>query len=822
MELAQVTSMGGNRVDATWNDPAPDGADLSVSGVVALCGRHRVLIGMWIVAVLALTTAVVLQLQPRYRAEAMLMLDTRVEHLSDLKSVVSTPFTTQDAAPIMRSEVQILMSPELAGKVVDKLDLAHVPSFLPQVSWFEQSLTDAVGYLGALCARVISPDCAAPPQPPVDAARQRIALIDGYLKRLGVFNDGKSYTLAVSFEDPDPKLAALIANTHADFYLADQRAFKRRASTRGLSWIDQQIDRLRSELDAKEQSLAKFRETSGLVSAQGSTLVAQQVTQIGTLLAQARADLAQREARLAGARGATRRGNTSVQSDVLNSALIQRMREQEATSQQELADATQRYGSNHPAVLQMRARADEIGRRIASETQRIVIANDGDTTVAQRRVSEIEATLEDLRKQLVAQERATSRFTEMERDAAALRLVYQGLLARQQELDAQAGTEDADARLVSPGIEPLLPYFPNKSMLLAIASLLAGVSGVGLAFLVDKPGRGIETPAHLDATAGMLSLHPLPLVTKSRYAGRSLADHPLDSPNGEFAEAIRSLRDDITALPLVAKNGRGRHAAHDDVAAEPLVATVDRPRRSLPDYLLGAPKAEFADAIRSLGGEVAGLGRARSFPVKSIQTKTVQVLAITSALPREGKTTVAVALGRSLAASGLKVLLIDCDLRRPRVHDMVGARTGEFGIVSVLEGRSSLKEATIRDPRSHLSVLPVEQQVGSPQDLLGSAAFRDLLAQARAIYDFVVLDTPPQGAVSDPLIIAEEADATILLVRWKSTPVSIVAAALRAFQKRGVPLDGIFLNGVDQRSMTRNDVDLRTAYQSTRSYYLAP
>ena len=200
--------------------------------------------------------------------------------------------------------------------------------------------------------------------------------------------------------------------------------------------------------------------------------------------------------------------------------------------------------------------------------------------------------------------------------------------------------------------------------------------------------------------------------------------------------------------------------------------------------------------------------------------KTVKVIALTSALPREGKSSVALALARSMAASGLHVLLVDCDLRRASLDRMAGVRPDGHGIVSLLQGRCRLEDATVFDGRSSLSMLLVEGQTNAPQDLLTGPAFRNMLAEARNAYDFVILDTPPQGAVSDPLVIAERADATIILVRWKSTPMNVLRWTLQAFYKRGLRPDGIFLNGVDFRHVTKQDVDFRTAYRSTRTYYL--
>ena len=123
--------------------------------------------------------------------------------------------------------------------------------------------------------------------------------------------------------------------------------------------------------------------------------------------------------------------------------------------------------------------------------------------------------------------------------------------------------------------------------------------------------------------------------------------------------------------------------------------------------------------------------------------------------------------------SGLHVLLVDCDLRRSSVGPAVNVRPGQRGVISVLKGESSLAQAVVKDSRTPLDLLLVEAPVPMPQDLLSSRSFAAMIAKARASYDFVVLDTPPQGAVSDALVIARQVDATLLTVRWNATPPTV-------------------------------------------------
>jgi succinoglycan biosynthesis transport protein ExoP len=723
----------------------PKKTDLSVANLVMVCRRRAGLIMFWMASCVALTAFVVFNLEPRYRAETELMLDTRIEHLGNFQSVISGPMTMQDPTFIVSSEVKVLESAELAGRVIDQLHLGQYPDFQQHpslLSTFIAALTEVTRSFW-------------PETQPVsnDPDRTRAALIRAYLGRLGVYNDGRSFVLSLSFDASDPALAARILNTHAQLYIADQKVLKQSAGRQALTWVDSEIVRLRTELDQKERALRDFRENAGLIAVpvpggKDGTLVTQQIVEVGTDLAQARADLARREARLAQAQTAAIHGASS-ESDVLNSPLIQRLREQESTAQQRVADLTEQYGRGYPGLREAQARALEVDRRIAQEIARITREAENDESLGRQRVAQLSATMNRLQEQLIVQDKASARLSEMDRDIAATRQVFQGLLARQQEISAEVGAEDADARLVFGATAPLVPVYPNKTMFLGFAVLLSAFSGVGLAYTLDRQGSGIDNPEHLESL-GVLTMHSVPLVPRN-----------------------------------------------------------ERRNLPLPDLLLKAPKVEFAEAIRALRGDIALASR----------NERAAVVALASALPQEGKTTVAVSLARSAAASGLQVLLIDCDLRRPAVTRALGLHPNERGIVSVLSGSCSLEAAVGRDPATFMSILAVEEHVASPQDLLSKDAIKALLDEARSTYDLVILDTPPRAAVSDILLIAPHVDATVLLVRWKTTPFSIVTATLRAFASRGLPISGIFLNAVDGRRLAQENSDLGHAYRKTRAYY---
>jgi polysaccharide biosynthesis transport protein len=716
---------------------------INLASISALCRRHAPLIIIWAIVGTGLIGAAIFYMTPTYQASAEVVMDSRVQRQSDYQSVMSGPFTLTDYAPIVRSETQVLESPSLAARVIDELGLANAKDFQPRIGPRARALALMID----LAERYLPPgfaDAIKPAQLDPEAARN--LLIEEYLHRLSVVNDGRSLTISIMFWASDPKLAAQVANAHAHLYIADQSALKEATARNAMNWIGQQRERLGADLHAKEAALRDFREQAGLVHAQGSTVIAQQVLQINDQLSRARADLAQRQAMIAQVQRASATGS-DVPADVLNSNLISHLRQQEAELSTALVKLQKTYSSTSRVVRGASAQVEDVRNKIAQEAARIVSSMRVEAEVARDRVDSLSDRLKGLQLQLVGEDRSDMRVTEMERDIDAQRGVYRDLMNRQQQIEAQAGAEPADAHVISLATTPRLPFYPNKPLFLLLGFVAASISGVGLAFVADHFRKGIDQLDEIEGAAAIMHFHAVPLVSDTAC----LPDHLLDKPMSEFADCIRSLRSDIM------------HA-----------------RRSPPP----------------------------------------RVLVVTSTLPGEGKTMIALSVARSMATAGLHVLLIDCDLRRSKCVETIGAKPSKKGLIGVLQGRTALAAAVVDDPRSSVNLLAAEQHVAMPQDLLDSPGFRHLLEDAQAQYDFVIMDTPPIAAVTDAWLVARYADAIVLAVRWQSTSARAIAEAIQAFEKRRLPLTGLFLNAVDMARSARN-AGRGDIYKAIQAYYPA-
>jgi polysaccharide biosynthesis transport protein len=246
----------------------------------------------------------------------------------------------------------------------------------------------------------------------------------------------------------------------------------------------------------------------------------------------------------------------------------------------------------------------------------------------------------------------------------------------------------------------------------------------------------------------------------------------------------------------------------------PVLATLPEVRKlndketSVADRVIVKPLSAYAEGVRGLQ---MGL-------VLSNVDRNPKVVIVSSSVPDEGKTTVAISLARIAALSGKKVVLMDCDLRRPGVARMMGQKGLKCGLVHLLAGKAKLEDCLVKDPLSNVMIMPAVGRTASPPDILGSAAMAHFMKHLRDHYDLIVIDSAPLLAVNDTKILTGIADTLLFVVRWEKTPREAAIGALRGLATSGAPVAGVVLARADS---TRHHYYSygHGSYQSYRKYY---
>jgi succinoglycan biosynthesis transport protein ExoP len=227
------------------------------------------------------------------------------------------------------------------------------------------------------------------------------------------------------------------------------------------------------------------------------------------------------------------------------------------------------------------------------------------------------------------------------------------------------------------------------------------------------------------------------------------------------------------------------------------------------DFLAAKPLSAFAESFRNL----------RTSLLHSKIDQPVRIIAVTSTLPAEGKTTTTFCLGRSMALSGSSTVVVDCDLRRRSVNRLLGIEP-TVGLVEVLSGTATLADALIRDEASGAFFLPLAKSAFTPKDLFGSQAFDRLLVELKGHFDMVLLDCAPVLPVAEPRVIAPKADVVLFLVQWRKTPRKAVSAALQLLKSVRADVAGVALTQVDAKEQAKYGYgDAGYYYRSYKKYY---
>jgi polysaccharide biosynthesis transport protein len=683
--------------------------------------RKGVIIGC-IILITGLIAALVFQLTPRYTAEASVLLDTRKTNVVPLQNVLSG---LQNDSAVVLSEVEVLSSPRIAGKVVEKLHLDTLPEFNPElapkpifapVTWIKELLLPLLGKHGENGEAVTGPEAIQ-----IEVRRQLAS-------RVKVTNDGESYILKVRAESEDPRLAAKIANAYVDAYLLDQLEAKFEATRRASAFLSDHLGELRDKVRDSEHAVEIYKEQNHIVQAKDSTLTGTQLSEINSQLIVAQAEMAEKEAESREMQSLVSSPDQLESSDKVIAAApaIEKLREQEAKLLAEKADLASKFKPAHPAMVAKEQQIKEMQTKMRDEAQKALKTLQAAANAARFKVNSLRKSLDDFKASATEQSKASVQLNELEREATADRTLYESFLNRFKQTTAQEDIQQADARVVAVATPPLLPSYPNKTLFLGFAGVIATIFGVSLALFLETMDNGFRTSEQIEKMLGLSTLGHVPSV-----AGRKPFDLVVSQPVAQFSEAVRSVR---TALRY---------------------SDIDNP-----------PK----------------------------------LLLVTSSLPSEGKTVMAVSIARSVARSGARSLLIDCDLRRPGVAKILGVKPSAVpGLIDFFDGGAPIESVIQVDRESGMHFIATKGGTANPQDLLSSQQMRGMLEQMRMRYDFICIDSPPVLAVSDPIILSHMVDSTIFCIRWERTPRQVVEGALKLIRANGGAIAGAVLTRVNTR-----------------------
>lgn len=670
----------------------------------------------WILipTVLALVGSVVAvnMVTPRFKSEARILIDGRENVFLRPNSERSEERQGALDPEAVTSQVQLVLSRDLAREIIRKNKLAERPEFDPVL----QGVTPLRSLL-ALVGIGRDPFSMTPEE----------RVMEAYYDRLTAYAVDKSRVIVIEFLSWDPDLAARVANSIADGYLVLQQNARQDQAKSASTWLAGEIENLRKKVSEAESRVEDFRSKSSLfIGTNNTTLSNQQMGEVNTQLNNARAMKADAESKSRLIREMLQSGKPIEATEVLNTELMRRLSEQRVTLRAQLAEQSSTLLGNHPRIKELKAQLSDLDTQIRDEASKISRSLDSDARLASGRVDGLSASLEQLKKQASSTNGQDVQLRALEREAKAQRDLLESYLAKYREANTRENIDatPAEGRIISRAIVSNTPAYPKKLpivLIATIATLLLSsgivVTGELMRMTAPRPAAPVVPVAVAQAPAAAA---PVPAVESPPMAAPMPAAMPAPMP--AVPPRIEPVIQPVVAAPSIAPVQAPMPAPAPAPAPEPLYREQAMAPHPVPNELTEVERlAMRLRAAGPAGRKVTVLGTA----------------------PGESITLTALTLARYLARDS-RVVVVDLAASTPTMS-AVSADPHAPGLAEMMQGQASFTDIITKDRLSRVQIVNAGRP-GFDRNLLQSPRVALAVDALLRVYDHVLLDA---GTASD-------------------------------------------------------------------------
>lgn len=559
------------------------------------------------------------------------------------------------------------------------------------------------------------------------------ALLAHFKLALNVKQMENTQLVMLSFRDPNPKLAADMVNHAMQSYLKQSFDSRYSSVSQVTNWLSEQMNSLKDRAAEAQRRLANFQEQNNIIGTDASNnTVIDRLRLLNERLAEAQGNRIVREAQMRAAMS----GNLSVLAEMFPSPDMTALQAEQATLYAQYAQMSAKFGPNYPPLAELKRQMQKTDAEVERTVQGVRARAKQDYETAQQTEQLLQQQYDDQTVKAYQLNRQQAEYAILQSESNSNRDLYDTLQYKLQQAGVDAGLNGVNTMLVDAARAPLRPVEPKKTLILSFGLILGLFAGVGAAFAREAASDGVQTAEQVEHSIGY---HMLALVPHNPVSDPSLK---VAAPGG-------------TTVPVMLSS-----------YADPL--------------------SRYAEAYRSLRN---------SMLLTSIDHPYKTVL-VTSPLAAEGKSSCAANLAVVLAQRGARVLLVDADLRRPSMHRLFGVKNGD-GLSNLILGEDV--EPPFLTPLKdlpNLNVLTAGKRIPLPSEALNSAKFFSLVQQWESEYDHVLIDSAPLLVVSDSLPIASQADAVVLVARYKKTAMRALKRTRILLQRSNANVAGVVLNDV--------------------------
>ncbi len=703
---------------------------------------------------------------PVYAANATLLLESQRANITSIEDLVSSD---QESLDYYGTQLAILRSRALAERVIRQLEqhenvsqtqlaemlspsnLQQLIGSLPQfigpgltkvLRQFGFDRTSSIGDEESISSTNVSvgvPKDGAIDSTDLHADRELNEILSQFRQSLSIIPVVKTKLVTIVYESTDPEFSALVANAVADQYIEsvlDRRnAFKDVTS----KWMDGRAAELKSKLEESEKALLSFKKSNDLIDLNGGVgrLNEQELLLTSTELAAVRSELSNASdlyRKIQIFKASTPRLLETL-SFVQNDILVRSVKTELAQAQRNLVELKNRFGPRHPVMIDAESRLESLSLTLNGHIERTVATFENDYQLLKQRVASLEANVELGKENLQTIGRQKITLEALDREVAANRDQYNRLYDRITETRITDGLDEANAVVAEAAWVPTDPIKPNKMLIIGLAILCSLMLSAVVSLLIEYLDDTVSSKEDIERRLKTKLLAVLPLVKQGDLQEKNaLPLTPLDvgATSETFSEAVNTCR---TALSI-------RHE-------------------------------------RDLNND-----------------RDLQVILVTSSVPDEGKSTVALNLAYSFGQLQ-RTLLLDCDLRRPSIARALGMPAIDVGLSSLLQLNAPAVNCfkfNVLDSFDCMTSGPIPDQ---PLEMLASAKFALALEKLRKYYDKIIIDSSPTHVVSDALVLSKLSDGVVYVVKPHETPIKLVHSGLTRLIEARAPVVGVCMTQVD-------------------------
>ena len=552
------------------------------------------------------------------------------------------------------------------------------------------------------------------------------------LDHFAVTRPPRTYLLLISYRSPSPEIAAQVANDVADSYIKHSYFIRGQDAQRQSEFMERQLEDLKAKMETSAAALLQFEKELDVISPEEKTnMLSARMLQLNTEWTNAREELIKKDA----ADKSVRSGSVEALEASAQGEQLKKLEEQMADEAQKFATIKTQFGPAYPEYKKAAAIQSQLSARYEALKAAIIQRVDADLREAQDREAQLRQVVDEDKSQFDRLNSKSLEYKNLKRDADADKAIYDDLNKKIKEAGINAGFQSNGIRIADPARPARLPVYPRMSFNALVAFLVSLCLGIAVIFVSESLDHTLRDPDQIQRQLQTEVLGALPVVKAWR-------GH----------------------LPLPSGDGSKRRAFFGGS---------------------GGVANTYEEAIRTLRDSILlpnGDRRPRS-------------LLITSATPREGKTTTAVHLAVVHSQQKRKTLLIDSDLRRPGVYQHAGI-SNDKGFSTVINGEATWREL-LQTPEGlpHLSVLAAGPPSRRAADGVGTM-LKQVLQEAAEEYDLVICDAPPLLGFAESLQIAALVDGVVVVALAGQTERTAVASVLSSLKRLKANVIGLALNEV--------------------------